>query len=94
MSNSNAEWMQVKAEFLQLTSSSGWLRFKKFSESVLRDLEKDALMEDDDEKASGLRRDARGARKYFDEVMRRIDLAKDREFLPDDAESFLDVVMD
>lgn len=79
--------MVMKASLIETTSSRGWLYVGKFAETVVRDLEKKALEEDDDDKANGLRRDARGARKFKDELFRRIQLARN----VDTSDGFVDV---
>ena len=71
-----AEFMLMKASLIETTASRGWPYVLKFAESVIRDLEREAIAEEDDAKANGMRRDARGARKFKDELLRRIDIAK------------------
>lgn len=75
----NNDLMIMKAALQQTTASQGWLFVEKFAETVVRDLESRAIAEDDDAKANGLRRDARGARKFKDELFTRIHLAKTQE---------------
>lgn len=84
-----AELMVLKAALTETTASRGWNYVVKFAETVVRELEKEALAEDDDVKANGLRRDARGARKFKDELLRRIDLAKNQ-----DPSTFIEVSTD
>jgi hypothetical protein len=81
--------MQMKAALIETTASRGWFYIDKFAETIVRELETKALAEDDDQKANGLRRDARGARKFKDELLKRIALAKKQE-----PENFLEVVTD
>lgn len=71
--------MEMKAGLVETTASRGWPYIEKFAETVVRNLERDAIAEEDDAKANGLRRDARGARKFKDELFRRIFLAKNQE---------------
>ena len=85
----NASLMQMKAAMLEMTASSGWPYFEKFAETVVRNLESAAIAEEDDAKAAGLRRDARGARKFKDELFKRVQIAK--AFEP---QEFLDVATD
>lgn len=82
----NNDLMVMKAALIQTTASAGWRYVETFAETVVRNLESASILEDDDQKANGLRRDARGARKFKDELFRRIELAKAQE-----AESFIDV---
>lgn len=75
----NAALMQMKAAMLEMTASSGWPYFQKFAETVVRNLESAAIAEEDDAKANGLRRDARGARKFKDEIFKRVEIARTQE---------------
>lgn len=81
--------MAMKAALIETTATRGWQYVEKFAETVVRELERQAIAEEDDTKANGLRRDARGARMFKDELLRRIQLAKALE-----EESFLDVATD
>lgn len=85
----NKDLMVMKAALIETTASRGWLFVEKFAETVVRDLEQTAIAEEDDVKANGLRRDARGARKFKDELFRRINIAKAQE-----PEQFLEVATD
>lgn len=68
----------MKAAFVAMSSMAGWDYFCKFAEAVIRDMEKEAIAEEDDTKANGLRRDARGARKFWDDLKIRVELAKNQ----------------
>lgn len=68
--------MVMRAALIETTSSRGWAYVERFAETVVRDLEKKSVDEDNDEKANGLRRDARGARKFKDDLFKRITLAR------------------
>lgn len=85
----NDKLMQMKAALIETTASRGWSFVEKFAETVVRELESKAIAEDDDAKATGLRRDARGARKFKDELFQRILLAKSQE-----PETFMEVATD
>ncbi len=85
----NASLMQMKAALIETTASRGWGYVEKFAETVVRELESTAIAEEDDAKAAGLRRDARGARKFKDELFKRINLARNQE-----PETFLEVATD
>lgn len=85
----NRDLMVMKAGLIETTSSRGWSYIEKFAETILRDLEKEAITEEDDVRANGLRRDARGARKFKDELFNRIQLAKSQ-----DAPTFIEVATD
>jgi hypothetical protein len=82
--------MIVKAALIETTASRGWSYVEKFAETVVRDLEAKALEEDDDAKAAGLRRDARGARKFKDELFKRIQMFRNL----DNSDGFVEVVTD
>lgn len=86
----NSELLAMKAALLEMTATRGWSFFQKFAETVVRDLETKAVAEEDDVKANGLRRDARGARKFKDELFRRVELAKSFE----SQDSFIEVATD
>jgi hypothetical protein len=86
------ESILMKLCLIETTRTAGWGFIQKFAETVLRDLEKQAIEEDDDTKAQGLRRDARGARKFKEELFKRIEMAKVVEDQPSD-DTFLDVIM-
>jgi hypothetical protein len=82
--------IQLKQRLTETTMSPGWADIKRFAETVVRDLEKKALAEEDDAKANGLRRNAKGARDFMEDLFHRIDLAKQINDEPTD-ESFLEV---
>lgn len=75
----NKALMEMKAAMIETTASRGWFYVEKFAETIARELENAAIAEEDDTKAHGLRRDARGARKLKDELFRRVFLAKNQE---------------
>ena len=85
----NASLMQMKAALLEMTATSGWVYLEKFAETVVRGLESAAIAEEDDAKANGLRRDARGARKFKDELFKRVYIARNQE-----PSEFLEVATD
>lgn len=86
----NSDLMVMKAALIETTASRGWSYVEKFAETVVRALETEAIAEEDDTKANGLRRDARGARKFKEELFRRINLAKQQET----ADNFNEVAVD
>lgn len=93
MDSNLQEFLLIKAAFQQMTASEGWRRYLKFSESTIRDLEREALIEDDPTRREQLIHDARGARKYFEGVIRRIEIAKATDSEPTN-DDFLEVVCD
>jgi hypothetical protein len=74
-----AKLLVMKAALMETTASRGWKYVERFAETVVRDLERKALDEDDDAKAAGMRRDARGARKFKDDLFERINMARNME---------------
>lgn len=78
--------MQMKAALIETTASRGWFYVEKFADKILNELVQQAMDEDDDTKAGGLRRDAKGARKFKEELFSRIAIAKNQE-----PEQFLEV---
>jgi hypothetical protein len=90
MDYNTAKLLQMKKALLDLSAGSGWAYFIKFAEAAVRDLEKLALAEDDDTKANSLRHDARGARKFMDAVLNRVELAKSQDVNPPE-DQFIDV---
>ncbi len=85
----NQSLMVMRSALIETTASRGWVYLEKFAETVVRELEAQAIAEEDDAKAAGLRRDARGARKFKDELFRRVNMAKNQE-----PETFLEVAID
>ena len=73
------EQMILKAALIETTATQGWLFLEKFMETIVREIEQSSVSEEDDQKANGLRRDARGARKFKDKLLERIQLAKNCE---------------
>jgi hypothetical protein len=85
----NADLMQMRAALVEMTATRGWSYLEKFAETVVRELESQAIAEEDDAKAAGLRRDARGARKFKDELFKRVYIARTQE-----PSEFLEVATD
>lgn len=71
--------MALRGALNQTTGTAGWPYVEKFAETIVRELEAASVAEDDDIKANGLRRDARGARKFKDKLFERINWAKNQE---------------
>jgi hypothetical protein len=82
--------MAMRAALAETTAGRGWVFVERFAETVVRDLEAKALEEEDDTKANGLRRDARGARKSKDDLFKRIQIACNF----DTKDGFVEVVTD
>lgn len=83
-----AALLVMKAALMETTASRGWSYVERFAETVVRELERKAQDEDDDAKATGYRRDARGARKFKDDLFQRILIARSM----DTKDGFVEVV--
>jgi hypothetical protein len=90
---SQAELMQMKLRLMETIRTAGWAYIQRFAETIVRELEREAINEDDDTKATGLRRDARGAQKFKDRLFSRIQIATSFEKEPS-ADTFLDIATD
>jgi hypothetical protein len=88
--DSNEQLMKIKGRFVALTNHPGWESFKVFSETILREMERAAINELDDTKANALRSDARGARRHWESLLKRVEMVKEI----DSEDSFVEVVMD
>lgn len=86
--------LNMKAALTQMTLGDGWRYLKKIAEHAIRDLERDSVGEEDDAKANGLRRDARGARKFWESLEKRLELAKaySNETAEDPADEFFAIL--
>jgi hypothetical protein len=80
----------MKAALIQTTGTPGWSFIQKFAETILREIEAASIAEEDDVKANGLRRDARGARKFKELLFQRVMMARN----VDTKDGFVEVVMD
>lgn len=84
--------LQLKQRLTETTMTPGWADIKRFAETVVRDMEKKALAEEDDNKANGLRRNAKGARDFMEDLFHRLDIAKQISDEPTE-DTFLDIAM-
>jgi hypothetical protein len=91
--DNQAQLMANKQALITITNTSGWRVFTRFAQTVLTDLERKALLEEDDAKASGYRRDARGARLFWEDVLKRVELAKNVSDEPTN-DDFVDIACD
>ena len=87
---SEQQKLAVKAAFLRVTSDGSWEFMKQLAEETIYALEQKSLQEDDEEKAKTYRHDARGARKFWAQWLKLIELVKGDEEVKD---TFLEVVM-
>jgi hypothetical protein len=55
-----------------MVNNPGWGDIVKLAEQTLTQIEREVIEEEDDAKAAGLRRDAKGARKFWVEFTNRL----------------------
>jgi hypothetical protein len=79
----------VRVAFLRLTADQSWNVIRTLADEAVYELEQKSLQEDDEEKAATYRHDARGARKFWEKLLRNIELAKGG----DAGESWNEVIM-
>lgn len=75
-----------KREIITTTNSVGWRYIKDLGEEAVRAAERRAIDEEDDVKGSALRREAKAARKFFDDFLTAIEVMRGVE-APDSDES-------
>jgi len=85
----DAHRLAVKAAFMRVTSDQSWNVMRDMADEVIYNLEQKSLQEDDEDKARTFRHDARGARRFWEQWLRMIEVAKETET----GDNFLDVVM-
>ena len=81
----------VRAAFLRITADPTWNTLQDFAEEAIYELEQKSLQADDEDKAKTFRHDARGARKFWDTFLGKVESAKSGDVDP--GENFLEVVM-
>jgi hypothetical protein len=79
----------VRAAFLRITADPTWKILCDFAAESVVELEQKSIREDDEEKAKTYRHDARGARKFWQNFIFKIEAAKSGD--PDPGENSLDV---
>ena len=88
---SEAQLLAVKKAFMRVTADESWPIMRQLAEETIYQLEQKSLSEDDEDKARAYRYDARGARKFWQQWLRMIDVIKDGGEV---THEFLEVVMD
>lgn len=83
-----AHRLAVKQAFIRITADQSWSVIRELADEVVYELEQKALKEDDKEKRDAYIFDARGARKFWEKLLKAIELAKESE-----GDNFLEVVM-
>jgi len=84
--------MQLKQRIAQTTNSAGWNDVVKLMEESVKRIERQAIDEEDDQKGNNLRREAKAARKFFTDFVKRINSARQVTDEPGD-EDWLDICM-
>jgi hypothetical protein len=88
---SEAQLLAVKKAFLRITSDESWAVMRQLAEETIYQLEQKSLNEDDEDKARAYRYDARGARKFWQQWLRVIDLIKNDQEVK---QEFIEVAID
>lgn len=88
---SEAQRLAYKKAFMRITADETWPIMRQLAEETIYKLEQKSLSEDDEDKAKAFRHDARGARKFWQQWLKMIDLVKDDQPVQ---QEFLEVVMD
>lgn len=88
---SEAQLLAVRRAFLRITSDESWQVMRHLAEETIYQLEQKSLAEDDDTKAKTFRYDARGARRFWEQWLRVIELIKTEQSTSD---TFLEVAID
>ena len=81
----------VRAAFLRITADQTWNVLRDFADEAVYELEQKCIQEDDEEKAKTYRHDARGARRFWEKLLGKVEAAKSGDMDP--GENFLEVVM-
>lgn len=81
----------LKAAFVSMSATEGWRHFARFAEQAIAAMERQVIDEPDDVKANGLRRDARGARRFWGILQASIECAKSQDRTPaEEFQNFID----
>lgn len=88
---SEAQRLAFKKAFMRITADESWAIMRQLAEETVYQLEQKSLAEDDENKARTYRHDARGARRFWQQWLKMIELVKDDQPVQ---QEFLEVVMD
>lgn len=88
---SEAQLLAVKKAFLRITSDESWAVMRQLAEETIYQLEQKSLNEDDEDRARVYRNDARGARRFWQQWLRIIELIKTEQSV---SETFIEVAID
>ena len=75
----DAHRQAVRAAFIRITADQSWSVIRDLADEAVYQLEQKCLQEDDEEKAKTYRHDARGARRFWEQLLRLVELAKGGE---------------
>jgi hypothetical protein len=83
---------QVKQRIVQTTSTPGWSDVVKLAEESVKKIERLAIDEEDETKGSNLRREAKAARRFLTDFLKRINSSRQITEEPGD-DDWLEVCM-
>jgi lysyl-tRNA synthetase class I len=89
----NQSLMRVKQRIVMTTNTPGWQDIHRLAEESVKQLERQAIDEEDDTKGATLRREAKAARKFINDFFARIESARQVSDEPT-ADTFLEICMD
>ena len=89
----NNKLLHMKKSIIETTNTVGWAYITKFANTVATDMERAAIDEEDDTKGNSLRREAKAARKFLNDLLTRIEMARQVDTEPENG-SFLDIACD
>lgn len=82
----------VRAAFIRITADATWNTLRDFADEAVYQLEQKCIQEDDEEKAKTFRHDARGARKFWEQMLSMVEVMKSGDAPPKN-DDFLEVIM-
>lgn len=88
---SEAQRLAFKKAFMRITADESWQAMRVLAEETIHALEQKSLNEDDEDKARTYRGDARGARRFWQQWLKLIELVKDDQSAQ---QEFLEVAID
>lgn len=75
----NNDLLIRKREVVATTNSIGWRYIQELAEETVRDLERKAIDEEDDDKGNILRREAKAARKFLTNFLRAVECQREAD---------------
>lgn len=86
----NSELVAAKKDLVSTTATPGWYAIQRFAEAIVQGKERAAIDEEDDTRGNALRREAKAARSFMNELFERIEKAKQYDTPTDD--TFMSIV--